>query len=186
MQRNLAGEYIGPVMEALRPGRKPYRAFTKVNKVLRKTGLANAAFRLLMAVKALSRPTAFGVTAAVFDGDGRVLLVWHRYMPGWKLPGGGGGPGEAPVAALMREMHEEVGLTGGTAEFFGLYTRKVGIVGNVIALYRVTGAAIAFRPNLEIAAVCFADPLAPPEDTSPGTLRRLAELTGRAPPSPHW
>jgi len=170
-------------MEALRAGKG---AAAALRKTLIKDKLEKAAFRLLMAAKALARPTAFGVAGAVFDGEGRVLLVRHRYMSGWHLPGGGAGPGEAPVAALMRELEEEVGLSGGTADFRGLYTRKVGFVGNVIAFYRVTGAAIAFKPNLEIAAVCFADPLAPPPGTGPGTLRRLAELTGQAPVSPHW
>ncbi len=56
----------------------------------------------------------------------------------------------------------------------------------VVALYRVTGAAVHFRPNLEIRAICFADPHHPPEGTTPATLRRLAEFTGAATPSPYW
>ena len=53
----------------------------------------------------------------------------------------------------------------------------------VVALYRVTGAAVNFRPNLEIREICFADPRQPPDGTTPATLRRLAELTGAPAPS---
>jgi hypothetical protein len=57
---------------------------------------------------------------------------------------------------------------------------------NLVALYRVRDAVIAFRPNAEIVEVFWTDPEAPPEDATPATLRRFAELAGRAPPSPYW
>jgi ADP-ribose pyrophosphatase YjhB (NUDIX family) len=142
-------------------------------------------FRLYMTLRAAWAPTAFGVAAAV-EVDGRVLLVRHRYAPGWRLPGGGVGRGEPPEIAVLRELAEEVGLGGGAAAFFGLYTRKAGWATSVVALYRVRGAAVNFRPNLEISAICFADPRILPQGCTPATLRRLAELTGEAQPSPHW
>ncbi len=138
-----------------------------------------------MTAKALWSPTAFGVSGAVLDRNGQVLLVRHSYMPGWQLPGGGVDRGEPPQAAILRELGEEVGLTGGTAEFFGLYSRKAGWATNVVAFYRVTGGAIAFRPSLEIREICFADPASPPPDTTQATLARLRELCG-APLSPYW
>ncbi len=138
-----------------------------------------------MTAKALWSPTAFGVCGAVLDPDGQVLLVRHSYMPGWQLPGGGVDRGEPPQAAILRELGEEVGLTGGMAEFFGLYSRRAGWATNVVAFYRVTGAAIAFRPSLEIREICFADPANPPPDTTQATLARLRELGG-APLSPFW
>lgn len=141
-------------------------------------------FRLSMTAKALWSPTAMGVAGALFDPEGRVLLVRHRYKPGWYLPGGGVNRGEPPAIAVLRELAEEAGLSGGEAQFFGLYTRRLGWVGNVVALYRVTGAVV-FRPSLEIAEICFADPSAPPTGTTPATLRRLAELGG-AVISPYW
>ncbi|HEY0265707.1 MAG TPA: NUDIX domain-containing protein [Rhizomicrobium sp.] len=142
-------------------------------------------FPLFMTARALLSPTAFGVMGAVFDTSGAVLLVRHSYMRGWRLPGGGVNRGEPPGRAVLRELGEEVGLTGGDAAFFALYTRKAGWATNVIALYRITGAAVAFRPNLEIRDICFADPRNPPPDTSPATLKRLQELCG-TPPSPYW
>jgi len=150
-------------------------------------GLAGRiAWRFFILAKALLHPVAFGAAGAVFDAQGRVLLVRHRYMRGWQLPGGGVERGEAPDKAVLRELAEEVGLTGGQAVFFGLYTARAGYVSNVIALYRVRGAAIAFKPSLEIGAVLFADPLAPPPGCTPATLRRLAELSGAAAPTPFW
>lgn len=143
-------------------------------------------FRLFMTLRAAWAPTVLGAAGAVFDPQGRVLLVWHRYSPGWRLPGGGVGRGEPPQAALLRELVEEVGLAGGAAQFFALYSRKAGWATNVVALYRIHGAAVNFRPNLEIREICFADPHAPPDGCTPATLRRLKELTGAADPSHHW
>lgn len=148
--------------------------------------LRNMAFRLLLHGRATLSPAILGVTGAVFDKDGRVLLVRHSYLPGWHLPGGGVGRGEHPDIALRRELGEEVGLSGGTVQFFACYARKVGWVSAPVMLYRVEGATTAFRPNLEIRAICFADPAAPPEGTGPAVLRRLAELDGRTSLSPHW
>lgn len=139
-----------------------------------------------MTLRVLWAPTSFGVAAAVYDDQGRVLLVRQRYTAGWRLPGGGVGRGEAAQAAILRELAEEVGLVGGEARFFALYTRKAGWATAVVALYSIDGAAVNFKPNLEIRDVCFADPFAPPPGCTPATLRRLQELTGAAPPSHHW
>lgn len=141
--------------------------------------------RLQITAKALLSPTAFGVSGALFDQAGRVLLVRLRYRAGWQFPGGGVGRGEPPQGAVLRELSEEVGLTGGHAEFFALYTRRVWLVSHVVALYRVSGT-VNFRPNFEIAEICFAAPDAPPPGTTPATLRRLQELAGAAALSPYW
>jgi 8-oxo-dGTP diphosphatase len=51
---------------------------------------------------------------ALIDGDGRVLLARRpegREMAGlWEFPGGKVEPGETPEAALIRELHEELGI----------------------------------------------------------------------------
>ena len=96
------------------------------------------------------------------------------------------GRGEAPSRAVFRELAEEVGLAGGCASLFGLYSRKAGWATNVIALFRIDGAAIAFTPNWEVREICYADPAAPPEGTTPATARRLEELVGRRTKAEHW
>lgn len=141
---------------------------------------------LLLTAKALANPAVFGVAGLVLDGEGRVLLVQQTYMTGWRLPGGGIGHGEATEAALRRELHEEVGLTGGTVRLFGLYSRKVWWLTHITALYLIEGGAVNFHPNLEVRAVCWALASAPPPDTAPATARRLAELASHATPDPHW
>ena len=59
-------------------------------------------------------PTFTVVAAALVDGHGRVLL--QRRAPGramaglWEFPGGKVEAGERPEAALVRELHEELGI----------------------------------------------------------------------------
>ncbi len=51
---------------------------------------------------------------ALIDRDGRVLLTRRpegKQMAGlWEFPGGKIEPGETPEAALIRELHEELGI----------------------------------------------------------------------------
>jgi ADP-ribose pyrophosphatase YjhB (NUDIX family) len=145
-----------------------------------------ALFAGFLNLRALVSPVAFGVTGAVFDDEGWVLLVKQTYMPGWRLPGGAIGRGEHPDSAVMRELAEEVGLSGGAASLFGFYAGRSGLVTHLVALYRVTGATIAFRPNWEVRDILFADPAAPPPDTAAATLRRLKELSGAEKRSQVW
>ena len=140
-----------------------------------------------LGTKALASPVAFGVNAIVDDEEGRIILVRLRYMQGLHLPGGGVSSGEPPAEAIIRELREELGLIESSPpEFMSLYTRQFGFITNVVALYRVRNARIAFKPNLEIRAIACVDPRKPPGDVRPGTRRRLAELVGAAPLSPYW
>lgn len=139
-----------------------------------------------MSLRAALAPTAFGVVGAVFDDAGRVVLVRHSYTPGWRLPGGGIDRGEAPEAAVRRELGEEIGLAGGSVSLFGLYVRPAGWATNLVGVYRVAGATIDFRPSLEIREICLADPRSPPDGCTEPTRRRLLELAGVVPPRPSW
>lgn len=59
-------------------------------------------------------PLVLVAAAALVDGDGRVLIARRpegRSMAGlWEFPGGKVEPGEAPEAALIRELGEELGI----------------------------------------------------------------------------
>ena len=43
---------------------------------------------------------------------GRVILVKLRYAKGWRLPGGGRSGDESVIDGALRELCEEIGMTG--------------------------------------------------------------------------
>jgi 8-oxo-dGTP pyrophosphatase MutT (NUDIX family) len=51
-----------------------------------------------------------GVTAIVFDDDGRVLLGRRSDTRRWSVIGGIPEPGEQPAACAVREVHEETAV----------------------------------------------------------------------------
>lgn len=55
-------------------------------------------------------PTHVTASAIVADGEGRVVLHLHRRLGVWLQPGGHVDAGEAPEAAVLREVVEETGL----------------------------------------------------------------------------
>nr|BFE78833.1 hypothetical protein GCM10020093_014340 [Planobispora longispora] len=60
------------------------------------------------------------VTACVFDDDGRLLMACHESGV-WAPPGGLIEPDERPADALVRELHEETGLTVEPLGIIGVY-----------------------------------------------------------------
>jgi len=66
----------------------------------------------------------FTVTAGavVFNQNGEVLLLKHRFRPGsgWGLPGGFIEKAEQPIDALRRELREEIGLEVQDVEIFAM------------------------------------------------------------------
>ncbi|MEZ5997592.1 MAG: NUDIX domain-containing protein [Hyphomonas sp.] len=152
--------------------------------------MASFRTRLFQAWFRLSRPMTLGVRAAVEDGEGRVFMVRHTYTAGWFLPGGGVEKAETSLDALTRELEEEGGfrLTG-VPDLIGIYSNHFVFANDHVLLYRV-GAAHWEQGEAtsrgEIAETVWADPLTPPDGTTPGTRRKLAELYGGGPKSPYW
>ncbi|WP_254425100.1 Nudix family hydrolase [Rhodanobacter sp. B04] len=69
-----------------------------------------------MPASAAPKPVTMHVMAGVLrDSAGRVLLAQRppgKHLAGmWEFPGGKLEPGETPLAALARELHEELGIT---------------------------------------------------------------------------
>ena len=145
--------------------------------------------RLLHAYWRVSRGLTVGVRAAVFDGDNRVFLVKHSYLPGWHLPGGGVEIGDTILVALERELREEgnIELTEPPVFHAVYFNRRVSRRDHV-ALYIVHSfrQTAPPQPNREIVAHGFFATDALPADTSRATRERIAEaLTGR-PPAEIW
>ena len=61
-----------------------------------------------------AKPILLVAAIALIDGDGRVLIAQRpegKHLAGlWEFPGGKLGEGETPEAALIREVHEELGI----------------------------------------------------------------------------
>jgi ADP-ribose pyrophosphatase YjhB (NUDIX family) len=62
-----------------------------------------------------------GADAAIFDEDGRVLLMKRPENGTWCLPGGAANVAETPEEAAVREAHEETGLRVEPEAFVGAY-----------------------------------------------------------------
>jgi 8-oxo-dGTP pyrophosphatase MutT (NUDIX family) len=133
----------------------------------------------------VARGMTLGVRAVVLDGDNRVFLVRHSYVSGWYLPGGGVEVGETLSESLRRELMEEgrIELTGEPG-LHGVFLNEHVSRRDHVAVYVIR----QFRqdrlpePNREIVECGFYDAGALPDDTTPGTRRRIAEvLDGKAP-----
>ena len=65
-----------------------------------------------------------GAGAAIFDNDGRVLLMRRADSGSWCLPAGYTDPNETPAETAIRETREETGLEIETVGLVDLYTRE--------------------------------------------------------------
>ena len=135
------------------------------------------------------RGMTLGVRGLIIDGAGRVFLVKHSYVRGWHLPGGGVEVGETMLEALAREIGEEtnIELTDQPvlhAVFFNSrISRRDHVAVFVVRSFRQVSPP---APNREIVAHGFFPADALPEDTSPGSRARIAEVMRGAPVSERW
>jgi len=138
----------------------------------------------------LSRPMTLGVRAAVFDEQGRVLLLRHTYKPGWQFPGGGVEKGETAAQALAHELRDEAAITLlRTPPPFGIYANHAIFPNDHVLLYVLHPGEYErhpWQPNHEIAEIGFFAPDDLPADTTPGTRRRLREILRDHPRSDAW
>lgn len=144
-------------------------------------------FSLLLRAIGIYRHLTLGARVAVIAG-GKVLAVKHGYVGGWHLPGGGVDPGESAEEAGRREVIEETGFAPGPLRLFSLYHSTLYTNRDHVALFVADQAEKIrdFTPNHEITEIAWLSIQDPPDDLSPATARRLAEIAGTAPVSPKW
>jgi ADP-ribose pyrophosphatase YjhB (NUDIX family) len=65
------------------------------------------------------------VRGAIFDDRERVLLMRERTDGRWSLPGGWADPGDAPSAAVTREILEETGYHSSAVKLIACWDREV-------------------------------------------------------------
>lgn len=96
-----------------------------------------------------------GADAAIFEPEGRILLVRRSDDGLWCLPCGWVEPNESPEEAAVREAREETGLEVRPRQLVGVFTRK---------------ANVGFGPHSAIAIVYLCNVVG-------GTMRRSHEIT---------
>ena len=69
-----------------------------------------------------------GCSAAIFDGQGRILLTRRADNAQWCLPGGAMEPGESAAEACEREVWEETGLKVAVKRLVGVYSHPDQLV----------------------------------------------------------
>lgn len=131
----------------------------------------------------LFKPINFGVQVMLIR-DGQVVLVRHSYKPGWYFPGGGVKKKETVETAVRREALEEVGATLGEVQLVGLFANLHGSTSDHITLFFCPDFELNGQSDNEIAEVKFFPLDQLPNDTAPGTRRRVREyLNGGQPPA---
>lgn len=136
-----------------------------------------------------ARGMTLGARAVVIDDSGRVFLVKHSYVSGWHLPGGGVEVGQSFEAAMRRELLEEGRIVPlGDVVLHGVFFNSHVSPRDHVAIFVVR----RFRqdrmpaPNREIVACGFFAADALPDDTTPGTRLRIAEVLHGAPAIETW
>lgn len=89
-----------------------------------------------------------GADAALFDEQGRILLVLRADDERWCLPCGWVDPNESPAEAAVRETREETGIEAELLQLVDVFTRKPGAgygaysMIAVVYLCRATGGTL--------------------------------------------
>lgn len=113
--------------------------------------------------------------AAIFDDDGRVLLLEHVFRPdtGWGLPGGFLSRNEQPEDGVRRELREEVGIELEDVQI--LFARAFGGPHSQIEIiFRARAIGVPQPCSVEIKTAEWFSPDQLPGDLSKGQ-RRLIE-----------
>lgn len=110
-----------------------------------------------------------------------MLLVQHLSGTAWYLPGGGVDKGESFVAAVLRELREEIALEVTAVDrLHGLYHSRREAKDDHIAIFLVLvdsgqAARVRIADPRELGNLAWFEVDALPDEISPATRRRIAE-----------
>jgi 8-oxo-dGTP pyrophosphatase MutT (NUDIX family) len=120
-----------------------------------------------------------GAHALALTPERKLILVRHRYAPGWRVPGGGRRADETAEEAGLRELREEVGMTAhGRVRVAGELEHQVNFKRDLASLLIVED--VRYRPkwSWEIERVGEFPIDGLPDDTTHLTLRWVELLRG--------
>ena len=115
---------------------------------------------------------SIGACTAIFDPEGRILLVRKAYGDrSWTLPGGGLDGDESPMAAAERETLEEAGLEVTVERLIAIYYRPDR--GRLLFFFEAlpNGGALLATADREVEQRAYFAPSLLPAEMSP--LARL-------------
>lgn len=117
---------------------------------------------------------SMGACTAIFDAEGRILLVRKAYgSHTWTLPGGGLDGDESPMAAAERETLEEAGLQVTIDRLIGIYYRPTK--GRLVFFFEAMprGGELLTGADREIDARAYFLPSRLPAETSASVRLRI-------------
>lgn len=118
-----------------------------------------------------------GVTTAIFDDQGRILLTQREDFEVWCMPGGSVDEGESLAQAAIREAFEETGLRVHLISHVATYSYEAVSDGMLhITCYRAIVISGSFQPDPhEVIAMKWFAPDALPEHLLVGQRQRILD-----------
>lgn len=122
----------------------------------------------------ITKPITVGVRIMLFKNQ-QILLVKHTYQDSWYLPGGGVKKGERLDQAIRREVSEELGGELGSLRLFGTYSNFFDYKNDHVVIFFSDDYTVSGETDKEIERYQLFGISELPDDTSPGTKRRIRE-----------
>ena len=139
--------------------------------------ILTGAHQILRAGWFVRRPRTFGAHALALTPNRMLILVKLRYASGWRLPGGGRGKNEDPVDAALRELREEIGMTGhGAVKKAAELEQRPHYRRDLVSLVVVENVRYSPRWSWEVERIIDVDPHHLPEGMSPLAEEWVAAL----------
>ena len=139
--------------------------------------ILTGAHQILRAGWFVRRPRTFGAHALALTPNRMLILVKLRYASGWRLPGGGRGKNEDPVDAALRELREEIGMTGhGAVKNAAELEQRRHYRRDLVSLVVVEDVRYRPRWSWEVERIIDVDPHHLPEGMSPLAEEWVAAL----------